>query len=154
MRSKLIAESQLGRRYVLAFDRGDELMKTLGEFAERERLRASELTAIGAVSSARLAYFDVETREYIELPDAGQSEVVSMNGRITLPKDADPEHPPDERQLHVHCVLSRRDGSTIAGHVLEATIRPTLEVFIVESTAQVARREDPGSGLPVLFLEE
>jgi predicted DNA-binding protein with PD1-like motif len=152
MRGKVIAESELGRRFVLAFERGDELMATVREFAERERLRAAEFTAIGAVESAKLAYFDVETRKYVELPDPGQSEVVSMNGRVTLPRGADPDDPPSERQLHVHCVLSRRDGSTIAGHVMEATIRPTLEVFIAESQAHLARREDPESGLPVISL--
>jgi len=149
---KLIAESEMGRRFALAFERGDELMSTLKEFAERERLRASEFTAIGALSSARLAYFDVETREYIELPDPGQVEVASMNGRITLPRDADPDDPPAERQLHIHCVLSGRDGSTIAGHLLEATVRPTLELFITESTTHLTRREDPDSGLPVLAI--
>jgi predicted DNA-binding protein with PD1-like motif len=153
MHAKVIAESELGRRFVLAFDRGDELMATVREFAERERLRAAEFTAIGAVESATLAYFDVETREYVELPDPGQSEVVSMNGRITLPRDADPDDPPPQRQLHVHCVLSRRDGSTIAGHVMDATIRPTLELFIAESRAHLTRREDPDSGLPVISLE-
>jgi len=148
----LIAESELGRRYALAFERGDEVMSTLKEFAEGERLRAAEFTAIGALSSARLGYFDVETRSYVELPDPGQVEVASMNGRITLPRDADPDDPPAERQLHVHCVLSRRDGSTIAGHLFEATVRPTLEVFITESTAHLTRREDPDSGLPVLSI--
>jgi uncharacterized protein len=153
MRARLIAESELGRRFVLVFDRGDELMATVKEFAERERLRVAEFTAIGAVESARLAYFDVEAREYVELPDPGQSEVVSMDGRITLPRDADPEDPPPERRLHVHCVLSRRDGSTIGGHVIEATVRPTLELFVAESQEHVARREDPDSGLPVISLD-
>ena len=153
MRSKLIAESELGRRYVLAFERGDELMAEVKAFAERERLRAAEFTGIGAVSSARLATFDPGSREYVDIPDPGQAELVSLNGRITLPKDADPADPPDERQLHVHCTLARLDGAAIGGHVLELVIRPTCEVFVAESVEQVTRAEDPGSGLPVIALE-
>jgi len=122
-------------------------------FAERERLRAAEFTAIGAVSSAKLAAFDPETREYVDIPDPGQAELVSLNGRITLPRDADPNDPPAERQLHVHCVLSREDGSAIAGHVFELTVRPTCEAFVTESTQHIARVEDPGSGLPVISLD-
>jgi uncharacterized protein len=72
VRSKLIGESEIGRRYVLVFERGDELMAEVKAFAERERLRAAELTAIGAVSSARLAAFNPDTREYVEIPDPGR----------------------------------------------------------------------------------
>ncbi|MDQ4131004.1 MAG: DUF296 domain-containing protein [Actinomycetota bacterium] len=153
MRSKLIAECQLGRRYVMVLERGDELMAEVKAFAERERLRLAEFTGIGAVSSAKLAAFDPDKREYVDIADPGQAELVSLNGRITLPKDADRADPPAERQLHVHCVLSREDGSAIAGHVFELVIRPTCEVFVVESAEHVARREDPGSGLPVISLE-
>ena len=153
MRARLIAESELGRRYLLVLERGDELMAEVKAFAERERLRAAEFTGIGAVASAKLAAFDPEDREYVDIPDPGQTELVSLNGRITLPKDADPADPPTERQLHVHCVLSREDGSTLAGHVFELVIRPTCEVFVSESTANVARVEDPDSGLPVISLE-
>jgi uncharacterized protein len=153
VRSKLIAESELGRRYVLVFARGDELMAEIKAFAERERLRAAEFTGIGAVSSAKLAAFDPDRREYVDIPDPGQAELVALNGRITLPQDADPADPPAERQLHVHCVLSHQDGSAIAGHVFQLVIRPTCEVFVAESAAHVARRGDPDSGLPVISLE-
>jgi predicted DNA-binding protein with PD1-like motif len=153
VRSKLIAESEHGRRYVLVLERGDELMSEVKAFSERERLRAAELTGIGAVSQARLAAFDPENREYVDIPDPGQTELVSLNGRVTLPQDADPNDPPPERQLHVHCVLSREDGSTIAGHVFELVVRPTCEVFVTESRAHLARGEDPDSGLPVISLD-
>jgi len=153
VRSKLIAKSELGRRYVLVLERGDELMAEVKAFAEHERLRAAEFTGIGAVASAKLAAFDPDKHEYVDIADPGQAELVSLNGRITLPKDADAANPPDERQLHVHCVLSREDGSTIAGHVFELVVRPTCEVFVAESTEYVARREDLDSGLPVISLD-
>ena len=153
MRSKLIAESELGRRYVLVLERGDEVMAEVKAFAERERIRAAEFSAIGAVSSAKLAAFNPDSREYVDIPDPGQTELVSLNGRITLPKDADPNDPPAERQLHVHCVLSRDDGSTIAGHVFELVIRPTCEVFVIESAENIMRVDDPDSGLPVMSLD-
>jgi len=153
VRSKLIAESELGRRYVLVLEGGDELMAEVKSFAERERLRAAEFTGIGAVASAKLAAFDPDRREYVDIPDPGQTELVSLNGRITLPKDADPANPPDERQLHVHCVLSWEDGSVVGGHVFELVIRPTAEVFVTEAAGHIARGEDPASGLPVISLD-
>ncbi len=153
MRSQLIAESELGRRYLLVFEAGDELMAEVKAFAERESLRAAEFTGIGAVSSAKLAAFAPDKREYVDIPDPGQAELAALNGRITLPQDADPADPPGDRQLHVHCVLSREDGSAIGGHVFELVVQPTCEVFVAESTEHIARREDPDSGLPVIALD-
>jgi uncharacterized protein len=153
VRSKVIAESELGRRYLLVLDWGDELMAEVKAFAERERLRAAEFTGIGAASSAKLAAFNPDTREYVHIPDPGQTEIATLNGRITLPQDADPSDPPEERQLHVHCVLSHEDGSAVAGHLFELVIRPTCEVFLTESSEHVARGNDPHSGLPVILLD-
>jgi predicted DNA-binding protein with PD1-like motif len=153
VRSKLIAESERGRRYLLVLEWGDELMTEVKAFAEGERLRAAEFTGIGAASSAKLAAFNPDTCEYVDIPDPGQAEIASLNGRITLPQDADPRDPPEERQLHVHCVLSHEDGSTVAGHIFELVIRPTCEVFVTESAEHVARGNDPHSGLPVILLD-
>lgn len=153
MKSKLIAESETGRRYVLVLDAGDELMAEVKSFAEHERLRAAEFTGIGASSSAKLGAFDPDKREYTHIPDPGQTEIASLNGRITLPEGADAANPPEERQLHVHCVLSHEDGTAVAGHVFELVVRPTCEVFLTEGVEHVARGEDPRTGLPVISLE-
>lgn len=153
MNWKLLTDDPGGRRYVLVFSPGDEIMAEVKRFAEAERLRAAEFTGIGALESAKLAAFDPEAKEYVDIPVNEQTELASMNGRITLPKDSDVDNPPDERQLHVHCTLARRDGSAIGGHVLEATVRPTCEVFVSETAGHLARREDDYSGLPVIWID-
>lgn len=35
--------------------------------------------------------------------------------------------------MHAHVVLGTSDGTTRGGHLLEARVRPTLEVIVVES---------------------
>ena len=44
--------------YALIFESGDEVMASLREFAAREKIHAARFAAIGAFSSATLAYFD------------------------------------------------------------------------------------------------
>jgi uncharacterized protein len=36
---------------------------------------------------------------------------------------------------------------------MEATVRPTLEVFVTESPSRLTRRQDPESGLAVIDPE-
>jgi uncharacterized protein len=145
MRSRLLTDHHGTRTFAVALETGDKLMEAITRFAADNGLAASEFTAIGAFASARLACFDPESRSYVDIPETGQVELVSLNGRITRPEGGE-----GDPHLHVHCVLSRRDGSTIAGHLVEAEVRPTAEVLITDSPIELHRRIDPGSGLPVL----
>lgn len=148
MRSRMLSDNHGTRTFVVALDTGDPMIESITRFAAEQGLAASEFTAIGALASARLAYFDPARRDYVQIPLEEQLEMASLNGRITRPegREGDPH-------LHVHCVLSRRDGSPVAGHLIEAEVRPTAEVFITDSPAELHRRIDPESGLAVIDPE-
>lgn len=133
------------RTLVAVLDTGDRTMTALAEIARRERLTAAQFTAIGAFSEARLAYFDWETKEYQEIPVAEQVEVASLVGDIGVDEAGEPA-------LHVHAVLGRRGGAALAGHLLDGTVRPTLEVVLTETPAHLHRRHDPATGLSLIRL--
>jgi predicted DNA-binding protein with PD1-like motif len=141
MRSKVLNAAP-ERTVALVFDRGDEVMSALKQFAREHDLAASRLTGIGAFESATLGYFDWERRDYLRIPVDEQVEVLTMVGDITL----DGEQP----KVHAHVVLGRRDGSTLGGHLLEARVRPTLEVIVVDSPSHLRREHDPVSGLALI----
>jgi uncharacterized protein len=98
------------------------------------------------LSGAVLGYFDWERKEYKRIPVTEQVEVVSLVGDVAL-------DPKGEPSLHAHVVLGRSDGSTLGGHLLEAQVRPTLEVVINESPAHLRKRKDPESGLALIDLD-
>jgi uncharacterized protein len=50
-------------------------------------------------------------------------------------------------------VLGRRDGTAHGGHLLEAHVRPTLEVMLTESPVQLRRVFDPGVGLALIEID-
>ena len=124
---------------------GDEVMGSLQEFATKERIGGAQVTAIGALSSAKLAYFDWETKQYRPIPVEEQVEVASLVGDIALGPDQKPS-------VHVHAVLGRRDGTALAGHLLEARVRPTLEIIVTESPAHLCKAKDAESGLALVRL--
>ena len=143
MRSKLL-ERNGGVTYVLVFDVGDEVMAGLAAFAKEQNLEASDFTALGAFSSALLGFFDVERKEYLEIPVEEQVEVLSLVGNITLDKG--------EPKVHAHAVLGLADGATRGGHLLEGRVRPTLELILTESPVQLRRRFDAETGLALIQL--
>ncbi len=56
--------------------------------------------------------------------------------------------------LHPHVVVSRADGTAMGGHLLEAHVRPTLEVVLTESPRHLHKRKDAESGLALIAVEE
>lgn len=141
MRSKLLGGNG-ERRFAVILKTGDEVVAGLTRFAHEQGLGASGFTAIGAFSEAVLGYFDWEKKDYERIPVREQVEVLSLVGDIAL-QDGKPK-------LHAHVVLGRRDGSTCGGHLLEARVRPTLEVILTESPAHLEREHDPESGLALI----
>jgi hypothetical protein len=144
MRAKVIDE--VGERtWALVFDVGDEVVSTLSQFASLHQLTAARFTAIGAFSDATLGYFDAEKKAYEKIPVREQVEVLSLIGDVAL----DGSQP----KIHAHVVVGKRDGSAHGGHLLEARVRPTLEVMLVESPARLARVYDPDSGLALIAID-
>jgi predicted DNA-binding protein with PD1-like motif len=47
-------------------------------------------------------------------------------------------------------VLGKRDATALGGHLLEARVRPTLELVLVESPAHLRKEHDPESGLALV----
>ncbi|HEV7285872.1 MAG TPA: PPC domain-containing DNA-binding protein [Kaistia sp.] len=143
MKSKLIhADGQ--RTFALVFGTGDEVVSSLSDFARQQGLSAARFTGLGAFSDVVLGYFDWEKKDYERIPLTEQVEVVSFVGDVAL-GDEGPK-------LHPHVVVSKRDGSAWGGHLLEAHVRPTLEVVLTEAPAHLHRRHDPESGLALISL--
>jgi len=143
MKSRLLVD-RAERTFVVVFDKGEEVVEGLSAFASRESLRASQVTAIGALSDVTLGYFDRESRQYQKIPLPEQVEVLSLLGVVTL----DGEKP----KVHSHIVVGRRDGRAHGGHLLEGHVWPTLEVIIEESPRHLQRRHDAASGLARIDL--
>jgi|SRR6476661_10595951 len=145
MQSRLIDENGGQRTFVVVMETGDEPVARLTEFARAQKLAAAQMTAIGAFRAAVLAYFDWETKKYQKIHVDEQAEVASLIGDIGFDEDGEPA-------VHVHAVLGRRDGGAIAGHLLRAEVRPTLEVVLTESPAHLRRVFDRLSGLALIKL--
>jgi predicted DNA-binding protein with PD1-like motif len=145
MQVKLVHEEGGKRTYAVILQSGDEAISCLSEFAARERIGGAQVTAIGAFSTAKLAFFDWEIKQYRPIPVTEQTEVASLVGDIAVDPKGDPS-------VHVHAVLGRRDGTALAGHLLEGHVRPTLEVIVTESPAHLGKVKDAESGLALIRL--
>jgi uncharacterized protein len=73
---------------------------------------------------------------------AGQHEVIGMSGDIALYQG--------KPVVHTHMVVGSPDGTTRAGHVLDAYVSPTLEVMVTVDPITMQKRFDPATDLTLI----
>ena len=135
---------RFGDRYIARVESGERVIETLIDLLRREGIGFASLTAAGAIRWARLGFWEAERRSYSHREFVEQLEVVSFLGNAAIRGD-DPF-------LHVHVALGRGDFSVVGGHLAEAIVHPTLEVWIRSEPGEVRRVKDPESGLDLLDL--
>jgi predicted DNA-binding protein with PD1-like motif len=143
MKSKMLLDE--GEKiYVLVFDTGDEVIANLLKFVSDNGLTTGYFTAIGALREVTLGYFNLEKRDYKRIPLKEQVEVLSLMGNIALDQG--------KPKIHAHIVVGKSDGTAHGGHLIEAFVRPTLEVILQETPGHLSRKFDPVSGLALIDL--
>ena len=142
MQVQLLSEEHGCKEYALIFGKGDEAISGLNEFAEEYHVTSAHFTAIGMFRVATLGSFSMERKMYQKIPIEGPVEVASMIGDIALLNE--------KPVVHTHAVVGLPDGTTRAGHVLEAYVGPTLEVMITVEPNAMRKRLDPETGLSLI----
>jgi uncharacterized protein len=142
VKSTLLHDENGEKTYALIFEKGDEVMAGLKSFAKEAGLGGAHFTAIGAFSEATLGYFERDRKTYKRISVQEQVEVLSLIGDVAL-KDEQPE-------VHAHVVVGTSEGAARGGHILEATVWPTLEVILTESPRHLRKVHDEETGLALI----
>ncbi len=140
MKAKAIEEGR--KAFVVVFDEGEEVLDGLSRFASENDVGAADFTGIGAFRDVVLGFYLLDAKEYHKTPISEQVEVVSLVGNVA-------EHD-GKPKIHAHVVVAKRDGTAHGGHLLEAHVRPTLEIMLSEPPRHLRRRTDPRTGLALL----
>ena len=130
------------KTWLLVFDKDDEVVATLTNFAKQHGVEAAHFTAIGAFSEVVLGYFERDRKDYRKIPLREQVEVLSLIGDIATDRGAP--------KVHAHVVVGRADGAAHGGHLLEGRVWPTLELILSDVPQRLRRRTDPESGLALI----
>lgn len=121
-------------------NKGDDIIEGLTKIITKNNIIAGVISAIGAVSEARIGFYNQETKRYEDIEFKEPMEVLSLMGNISL-KD-------NLSFPHLHIVLSRKDCSVIGGHLYNGTIVFALEYQIIPFHGGYFRRKmDDETGL-------
>lgn len=134
---------QDNRRYVLRFQKGEEVFESLKKFLANEKIMACAFSGIGACKLAELSYFNLETKSYQNKIFEEDLEIVSLTGNSAMLNG--------EVALHAHTVLSKSDFFCVGGHVIKLVVSATCELFLVKLDGIMERKLDAETNLNLLF---
>lgn len=125
-------------------DRGEELVSSLRAVCEKEGIRCGSISGIGAADHAVVGLYRVAEKKYYSNTFDEEMEMVSLLGSVTEKDGA--------VYLHLHAGFAKADGSAIGGHLNEAVISGTGEIFIRAFSGPIGRRTDSVTGLNLFDL--
>jgi hypothetical protein len=117
--------------FEVRFSTGDEILSGLYDLVAKHGITSGHITGIGGLApGALLGWGDPEVGGFKKIEIKDKTEIVSLIGDIAL-RNGEP-------YVHVHMIVGSSDGSTKAGHLLEAHIAPVGELTVV-ATSMAAR---------------
>jgi uncharacterized protein len=133
-------EYERGRRVVARLAHGGDLLEEIAAVADQYGMEAAELRAIGALRTARLAFYDQTAREYGEFAVDAPVEIVTLLGNVSRRDGA--------TMVHAHATLAGHDGACVGGHVASGCVVFACELVLQELVGEPLEREyDEVTGL-------
>lgn len=137
---------RFGTKYYVRIDRGEEILSSLKEFCEAEKITLAEVKALGAVDDFTVGLFDVNEKKYHSNRFQFPAEITSLWGTVTT-KDG-------EVYLHIHMSAGDVKGNVFGGHLSRAVVSATCEMIVDVSEGIVERKMNDDVGLNLFeFLD-
>jgi len=130
-----------GSHFFIRIIRGEGIIEQLKSLCRKEKINGGFFYGIGAVDRVELAHYNVSSQKYSSLKFTQPLELTSLIGSIGVEK---------ELIVHAHAVLGNAKMETITGHLVEARVSGTAEIFLLKS-GRLNKKLDPETGLKLFW---
>jgi predicted DNA-binding protein with PD1-like motif len=144
MKVKLISESNGVKNYAVIFAKEDEVLSGINDFARKYKVTSARFTAVGALKGVTTGWLDLKKKMYKLNPINEQVELTSLIGDIGL-YNGNPA-------VHSHITIGLPDGTARGGHLIEAHVNPTVELFVTVFPTTLEKTLDPETDLKLFEL--
>jgi len=126
--------------FLVKLDKGDEVISTLTGFVKDQNIPSGFMTGMGSVKNATIGIFNARVNQYITKIYRDELEVGNLSGNIAWLEDS------GEPFIHCHITVSNESLEAYTGHLFEATVLATMEIYIRVFKERLYRRVDPEMG--------
>ena len=125
--------------------KGDLINKTFEAYAESNKIGCAWVNGIGALENPEIGYYSLQTKSYHHKVFAGEFELTSLTGNITIREG--------KYFSHTHITFSDTNYKVWGGHLFDAKITAAGEFIIIPGNININREMNPDIGLPLWCLE-
>lgn len=108
--------------FLIRLERGEKVIESIKNFCRESQIANAWLQGIGSVENPTLAYYDVTIKKYTDKAFSGIFELTSLTGNVAIFEG--------KPLVHAHVTLSNESMEAIGGHLVEATVSATVELFL------------------------
>ncbi len=131
-----------GSKILVRLDPGEEVVAGVGEVCKAEGVRLGIVSGIGAVDKATVGLFKPDSKEYFSTTMEEPFEITSLTGNVSEMNG--------EQYLHLHITLADVEHKAFGGHLNEAIVSATAEIWIDVVDGEVNRAFSETVGLNLL----
>ena len=134
--------TRYGSKILIRLDPGDEIVSGVAEVCKAEKVHLGSVSGIGAVNKATVGLFKPDSKEYFSTTLEKPFEITALTGNISEMNG--------ELYLHLHVTLADIEHHAFGGHLNEAIISATAEIWIDVVDGSVDREFNDSIGLNLL----
>lgn len=132
--------------YTLKLKKGELVVENLTKFIKDNQLKGGWVLGLGGLAWAELGFYDLESQEYTWTKFDEPLELTNLTGNIAWSGG--------EPALHLHATVSDAAMHAHGGHLKEAEVSGTVEIFLHmwDKPEGFKRDKDENTGLNLLNL--
>lgn len=130
---------KFGNKYVIRFDKGEEVLDKLTTFCKEQGIKLATVSAIGAANEIKLGLFNTGEKNYHATTLKGDYEITSLSGTVSTMNQ--------EVYLHLHITVSDHELHVYGGHLNSLVISATCEMVMDVMDGEVDRAFSDEIGL-------
>ena len=136
---------ELSGTHFLVLLEGEKLIESITDFCTAQKITAAMFTAIGALKEIELGFYDLAAKEYLWKKAEAELELDSATGNVAL-LDGKPI-------VHAHATVSDNEMHAFGGHIKEAVVGASCEVFLTPLQGKIERKPDEKTGLKLMQID-
>ncbi len=143
--STKMKHKELNGTHVLVLLEGEKLIESITDFCSSKKIAAATFTVIGALREVELGFYDLAAKEYHWKKIKAELELDSATGNVAVLEG--------KPLVHAHATVSDNEMHAFGGHLKEAIIGASCEVFLTPLQEKIERKPDEKTGLNLLMLD-
>ena len=133
-------------KWLIRIKRNEKIIESIKKFCSNLNINSAQISGIGACNYAKIGAYLFSEEKYLSNEYTGDYEILSLSGNVSKINE--------EYYPHIHILLGDKENKTIGGHLFEANVSATCEIFFETFTKEITRNKDVETGLNLIQLEK